>query len=523
MSALRLGGLALAALAVALVLGCSGAGPSAPADDSIVTSIGDVQIEGASGLTRVNVPASSYGTMAFTGFYGTSITRFAQIGTGRICFSTTRYGATDEICVARPDGYGLTRITNNTDHDEYPDWSPDGQTIAFATSRNTGRTIYTMKADGSLPTRITTTTVQDTMPCWSPDGKSMVFASYRDGNYEIYTMGATGTNQTRLTNDAGVDTDPDWSPDNTAIAFATDRGGSMDIYRMATDGSNPVAVTSTADDDVDPAWSPDGSRIAYSRLAGMSGGNIRVCYPDGTNDVALTNDVQGNRQPEWSPDGSQIMFRRGSELWAMDSDGDNPHAITTGAGELEASASWSGSTAHVARSLIGSAGSDGGADPPFGTSRPLVIVGMDYDGLAEAVSVSIPEIHWGTVSASGLDGTGMYLSAVQIEAARVDGVQEDVGRGVAPRYWNTSSGLITKSVVVFFSTMTGRITSIFATTVAASAAEATPTPTVRLEGDRVVVSGPFDAVWTAPGENATPSGAREVEVDASTGEVLAVR
>jgi hypothetical protein len=509
-------------VALALLLGCSEIGPSLPTDESVAMTLGDVQIAGASGLQRIDMPVSEFSRIAFTGFCGRSITRFAQIGTGRICFSSMRDGGATELYIGRPDGNGLVRITNNASEDEGPDWSPDGSTIAFDTSRDGGWTIYTVKADGTSPTRITTTTTADFEPCWSPDGKQIVFASNRDGNNEIYLMNADGTGQTRLTNDAGSDLYPDWSPDNTSIVFSSMRTGSEAIFRMATDGSNQTVVIDSADPELQPAYSPDGDRIAYVRVTGGHP-NIHVCGADGGSDVAVTNDNGENYQPEWSPDGLQIMFRRGATLWVMENDGSNPRPVTTGSTEVNGTLSWSGSTAHVARSLIGAAGTDGGADPPFGTSRPLVIVGLGTRGLAEAATVSIPEIHWGTVSASGLGDTGALLTGVQIEAARVDGVQEDLGRGVTPRYWNTSSGLITKSVVVFFSTGTGEITSVLATTVAAAGSESTARSRARIEGDRLIVRGPFDAVWTSPGENAAPSGASEVEIDAATGQIVSVR
>jgi Tol biopolymer transport system component len=519
----RLGLVLAAALAAAVVLGCSGGGVSTPDDGSVTVALGDVQIAGASALQRVDFHESASSSVAFTGFYGGTITRFAQLGRGRICFNTFRDGVPGEIYVARPDGYGLTRITNNSDADEFPDWSPDGKTIAFATDRDGGITIYKMNADGSSPTRLTTATTADAMPSWSPDGKSIVFASNRDGDPEIYVMDANGANQTRLTNRVGRDLFPVWSPLNNEIAYVSDSAGNGDIYTMATDGSNPVALTIAPEDDIEPTWSPDGHSIAFSRLTTPTTGNIWRMSADGTNPVQLTNDSRDNRVPEWSPDGSRIMYRRGDQLWVMDSDGSDPRQVTTGTAEEDATVSWSGSTAHVVRSYIGAGASDSGADPPFGTERPLVIVGISQQGVAEAATIVLDKVHWGTVTATGLDGTGLYLAGVRIEAARIDAVLEDVGRGASVRSWNTSSGYITKSVVVFFSTKTGKIASVMAATVSAGAAEADVKPLARTEGSRVVVRGPFQAVWTAPGVNAAPSGAAEVEMDAATGEVVVVR
>ncbi len=40
-------------------------------------------------------------------------------------------------------------------------------------------------------------------PVWSPDGEQIVFASTRDGQNEIYVMDADGSNHRRLTYGAG--------------------------------------------------------------------------------------------------------------------------------------------------------------------------------------------------------------------------------------------------------------------------------------------------------------------------------
>ncbi len=46
---------------------------------------------------------------------------------------------------------------------------------------------------------------------WSPDGESIVFASNRDGSSEIYSADADGGNVVRLTRDPGSANAPDWA------------------------------------------------------------------------------------------------------------------------------------------------------------------------------------------------------------------------------------------------------------------------------------------------------------------------
>jgi TolB protein len=69
-----------------------------------------------------------------------------------------------------------------------------------------------MNANGSSPVNITNSPGWDGSPSWSPDGQSLVFASNRGGKEEIYTIGTDGTGLTRLTDNSATDAWPDWRP-----------------------------------------------------------------------------------------------------------------------------------------------------------------------------------------------------------------------------------------------------------------------------------------------------------------------
>ena len=84
--------------------------------------------------------------------------------------------------------------------------------IAFRSSRDGNREIYVMNADGSNQTSLTNNSDEDWEPCFSPDGTKIAFASDRDGDLEIYIMNADGSDQTRLTNNPAWDITPSWGP-----------------------------------------------------------------------------------------------------------------------------------------------------------------------------------------------------------------------------------------------------------------------------------------------------------------------
>ena len=75
----------------------------------------------------------------------------------------------------------LTRLTDDPGADGFADWSPDGEQIAFAASRDGNCEIYVMDADGSNQINVTNTEFDELYPSWSPDGNQIVFSSTEAG------------------------------------------------------------------------------------------------------------------------------------------------------------------------------------------------------------------------------------------------------------------------------------------------------------------------------------------------------
>ncbi len=131
------------------------------------------------------------------------------------------------------DGYGLRimdleskRITTLTsEYDNFPLWSPRGDLIMFSRLVDSAYEVYTIKPDGSASRRLTSTHGTDAHMAWSPDGESIVFASSRMGFKDeamytdapqpygdLFVMRNDGSRVEQLTDNQWEEGTPAWQP-----------------------------------------------------------------------------------------------------------------------------------------------------------------------------------------------------------------------------------------------------------------------------------------------------------------------
>ena len=131
--------------------------------------------------------------------------------------------------------------------------------IVFHSGINHDGELYVINASGGGRLKLTNNSNRNYYPSFSPDGSKIVFVNFvrfRDGNSEIYIMNTDGSNQPNLTNSPNDDAVPIFSPDGSKIAFNSTSDDNRDIYIMNTDGSGQTRLTNSPNDDALPAFSP---------------------------------------------------------------------------------------------------------------------------------------------------------------------------------------------------------------------------------------------------------------------------
>ena len=147
--------------------------------------------------------------------------------------------------------------------EEWPVWSPDGQSIAYHAAADGGRQIFTRNADSSGMLQVTRCTERCESPQWSGDGRRIYFSSKR----VIYAVGAAGGEPEQILSGADAFA---LSPDGGTLVFVrrNTNPSSFSIHVSSPPGAEPVkyepAPFAAPDfNGVVLAFSPDSKRLLF--------------------------------------------------------------------------------------------------------------------------------------------------------------------------------------------------------------------------------------------------------------------
>jgi DNA-binding winged helix-turn-helix (wHTH) protein len=120
-----------------------------------------------------------------------------------------------------------------------PQFSPDGQRIAFMSNRSGPWQIWMSNADGSDPVQVSFTDSAGT-PRWAPDGKSFVFDAPWEGTTFVFLAPVNQPQNARPVAEGCV---PSFSRDGKFVYFASDRTGDFEVWKVAVAGGPEIQIT----------------------------------------------------------------------------------------------------------------------------------------------------------------------------------------------------------------------------------------------------------------------------------------
>lgn len=158
-----------------------------------------------------------------------------------------------------------SKLISSTQFEGNPQYSPNGDKIAFESDRSGNPEIWLSNSDGLNHVQVTSLGHPYAgNPRWSPDGTRIVFDSRVEGHRDLFGMDVEEGAPRRLTSEPSTETWPSWSRDGRSIYFASDRTGSWEVWRMPSDGGQAVQITSTGGFVAFESF--DGKLVYYSKF-----------------------------------------------------------------------------------------------------------------------------------------------------------------------------------------------------------------------------------------------------------------
>lgn len=196
---------------------------------------------------------------------GTRLLRQPDLSNNQITFT---YGS--DVWVVPKSGGEATRITSTPAVESNPHFSPDGNWIAFNSSRSGSNNVYIVSAEGGAPKQLTWHPSGSEVRGWSKDGKSVLFASGRDtaprSYNRLYTVSINGGLPNLLSEQWGHD--GDFSTDGKQmivdkmdrwdVEWRAYRGGqNTPLIILDLESHNEELLPNERTTDIQPIWLND--------------------------------------------------------------------------------------------------------------------------------------------------------------------------------------------------------------------------------------------------------------------------
>jgi Tol biopolymer transport system component len=237
--------------------------------------------------------------------------------TGTIAYRARAGGTREQIVLVDRSGRLVDTVTPIGNYSEVTP-SPDGTRLAFTEvdERSGNSDVWVRDLRRGTTSRLTFDAGTDIWPVWSPDGQEVAFASSRGGAFRVWIKRASGVGEERLLpgQAGGVHGADGWSAVHGVVTISYQgSSGDWNVKAMAPHDSLPPIEISESPrfQEFQAMISPDGRWVA---LASNESGRSEVYvqpYPVPSGRWQIS--TSGARDPVWRDDGRELFYRTASD------------------------------------------------------------------------------------------------------------------------------------------------------------------------------------------------------------------
>ncbi|HKQ76103.1 MAG TPA: protein kinase [Blastocatellia bacterium] len=212
--------------------------------------------------------------------------------------------------------------------------SPDGQSLAYTSVGEKQEDLFLLRSDGAgEPIQLTNDAAKDRGPRFSPNGQRLAFYSTRSGPWEIWTINLVDRQLQRLTfTDGAKALLPIWSPKGDSIVYTLHPGRPF-LLGLSKPWAEqpPQPLLSDAEPSVrfwPTDWSDDGRQLIGVGQAGSDAPAPRLSsYSFASRQFEhLLTEFDG-RAVLWLNDRRRLLFRAGGKLYLIDTKTRKPEEV----------------------------------------------------------------------------------------------------------------------------------------------------------------------------------------------------
>jgi serine/threonine-protein kinase len=191
------------------------------------------------------------------------------------------------------------------------DVSPDGTWLALANIPDRQQDVFVMRPDGAGLTRLTDDVARDWAPRFTPDGGAMTFFSNPTGKYEVWSIKLDGSGRTRLTDVAGV-TFSMFAPDGKRLAVGKIPSGAVigsAPWPLTDQTAKPITGLEVEGGTMTPTyWSRDGRHLSGYVVTNTGEAIGMAVYDFTTGRARQLNRDSRTYDVGWLPDGRHVVY-----------------------------------------------------------------------------------------------------------------------------------------------------------------------------------------------------------------------